>query len=79
MLEIVVKVHRIAEDGLPNMDALVGRVGFIWDGALFSGWPLDVDEEGEVDWEANEAWRGSLSSVTHWLEFPDPFWEVENA
>jgi hypothetical protein len=30
-------IHSIAEDGLPVMDKLTGRVAFIFDGAVFRG------------------------------------------
>lgn len=39
-----ITIHEIATDGLPNMDALVGRVAFIFDGNIVSGWPLVPSE-----------------------------------
>jgi hypothetical protein len=38
---VIVKIHAVASDGLPDMDRLVGRVAFIFDGCVVSGWPLD--------------------------------------
>lgn len=34
------RVFDIEKDGLPDMDKLVGRVAFIFDGCIVSGWPL---------------------------------------
>lgn len=48
-----IKVRKIAEHGLPDMDKLVGRVAFIFDGCIVSGWPLDPDGD-EIPWEAND-------------------------
>ncbi len=74
-----VVVHEIATDGLPDMDALTGRVAFIFDGCIVSGWPLNLRED-EALWEANSdvgdparEFRG----VTHWVEFPEPVWNYE--
>lgn len=74
MKEIIVKVHEITSDGLPDMSILVGRVAFIFDGCVVSGWPL---REGQL-WEANSdvGHRGPFAGVTHWLEFSEPVWEL---
>ena len=75
MIEVTVKVHDIASDGLPDMDTLVGRVAFIWDHEIVSGWPLeDGTHNVRPDiWEANsDVGRiGPFHGVTHWVEFPD--------
>lgn len=90
MTELTVKLHPIATDGLPDMDALTGRVAFIFDGCVVSGWPLLRDEhpetydrvgvyEGEGTlWEANsDVGHGRpFYGVTHWLEFPTEIWEL---
>lgn len=79
MKTIEVKVHEIASDGLPAMDSLTGRVAFIFDGCLVSGWPLpDHPIEGEIPWEANsDVGNGNMFiSVTHWVEFPVPVWKI---
>jgi hypothetical protein len=77
---IEVIVHAIADDGLPDIAKLIGRVAFIWDGAIVSGWPItDDDGDGDPDellWEASEdAMGGPYYGVTHWVEFPTPVWE----
>lgn len=71
------KIHKIEEDGLPDMENLVGRVAFIFDGCIVSGWPLD--DEGEVHagiWEADSdvGRPAAFVGVTHWVEFDQPVW-----
>ena len=80
----MVKVHAIATDGLPDMDNLTGRVAFIFDGCIVSGWPLgpaeaDGDEDEGVSWEADSdvGYLWPFYSVTHWIEFPRPLHEIE--
>ncbi len=82
MAEIVVKVHSITEDGLPDMDndALTGRVAFIWDGAVVSGWPLKRMGFPDDCWEPSaDRFGGPVYGVRHWLEFPEPVWEIGRA
>jgi hypothetical protein len=89
-MEIV--VHEIATDGLPDMDQLTGRVAFIFDGCVVSGWPLRRDDPDVAHVYAREGydgddtlWEGNsdvshnrpMAGVTHWLEFPVPAWEIE--
>lgn len=73
-------VHSIAEDGLPNMDddSMTGRVAFIFDGCIVSGWPLDI-RDGEQLWEADSDVGRNVpfAGVTHWVEFPEPIWRYE--
>ena len=84
MKEMTVKVHKVSEDGLPDMERLVGRVGVLWDGEIVSGWPLldddaDVPEEDEeeIPWEpAEDRFGGRLYGVTHWIEFPVSLWNI---
>jgi hypothetical protein len=73
--EVTITVHAIAEDGLPDMDALTGRVAFIFDGCIVSGWPLPRFDR----WEANSdvGYGNHFAGVTHWVEFPEPVWEYE--
>lgn len=90
-MEVTIKVRETAVDGLPDMEALVGRVAFIFDGCVVSGWPLVPDQlddpsvdirqfhaDGDTLWEANEdvGRHTKFSTVTHWLEFPYPIWEL---
>lgn len=78
--EITIIVHSIAEDGLPDMDNrdFTGKVAFLWDGYIVSGWPLDsVGYPGM--WEsADDALGGKFTGVTHWVEFPTPVWKLEH-
>lgn len=79
MSTLTVTVHEIATYGLPDMDALTGRVAFIFDGCIVSGWPLhELNEYGKPYWEANSdvGRMTKFGSVTHWVEFPDPVWEL---
>lgn len=75
-MEII--VHEIATDGLPEMGQLTGRVAFIFDGCIVSGWPLD-DVGMPGLWEGNIAVSHNrpFGGVTHWVEFPVPVWEIE--
>ena len=80
-IDIQVKVHEIAVDGLPDMDSSTGRVAFIWDGAIVSGWPIGTvyggTEYSEQLWEPSEdRFGGPVIGVTHWLEFPEPVWNL---
>jgi hypothetical protein len=78
--EILVKVHEIAKDGLPDMDQLTGRVAFIWDGEIVSGWPLNKDEDGSMLWRgAEDLFMGPFYGVTHWVEFPVPVRDLEKS
>lgn len=83
MVELKIRVHEIATDGLPDMDKCVGRVGFIFDGCIVSGWPLNPTEHADlytrlgatsdegVLWEANSdvGHHKPFFGVTHWVEF----------
>jgi hypothetical protein len=74
MRRIEIEVYEIAVDGLPDMDddANTGRVAFVWDGYIVSGWPLDrVGKPGH--WEAADDALSSVRSfrgVTHWIRHP---------
>jgi hypothetical protein len=81
---MTVKVHEVATDGYPDMDKLVGRVAFLFDGCIVSGWPLfraKLEAQGssargvrDGDWEADSdvGHPGTFGGVTHWVEFPKP-------
>jgi ankyrin repeat protein len=81
MKEYTIKVHEISKDGLPDMDyymdddALIGRVAFIHNGAIVTGWPVDGEEAWETDKVVGK--RGLFYHVTHWVEFPIPIWDME--
>lgn len=80
MKELTVKLHEVAVDGLPDMARLTGRVAFLFDGCVVSGWPLDeTGADGLVLWEANSdvSLVASFGGVTHWLEFPVPVHALE--
>lgn len=87
---ISVTVHEIRLDGLPDMTELTGRVAFITDGVVVSGWPM-LRGPQENRWEADPEVFGCglelgprrgaclpppVSGVTHWLEFPVPVEEL---
>lgn len=74
---IEVTIHEVATDGLPDMDELTGRVAFIFDGCIVSGWPLGRGDEPR--WEANsDVGNGrEFAGITHWIKFPAPLWEIE--
>lgn len=73
-----IKIHEIAKDGLPIMDELTGRVAFIFDGCIVSGWPLRDNGDGETTWEADSdvGRSGAFYGVTHWVEFPRAIWDM---
>jgi hypothetical protein len=82
-MDMTVKLHSIAEDGLPDMEALTGRVAFIFDGCIVSGWPLYVDPEDSSTaysgrWEADTdvGHNQPFAGVTHWIEFPQPLHQI---
>lgn len=86
MRELTIRVHAIAEDGLPDMDddAMTGRVAFLFDGCIVSGWPLHVEPTDYATpysghWEADSdvGHTRPFAGVTHWVEFPAPLWEIE--
>ena len=72
------KVYTIAEHGLPDMDKLVGRVAFIFDGCIVSGWPLRPDEDGNVLWEADDdvGRHGVFNGVEKYVVFDVPVWDL---
>lgn len=78
------RVHEIAVDGWPDMDALTGRVAFLFDGNIVSGWPLHQVPTDHATgysglWEADTDVGHSrpFAGVSHWVEFPQPVWEYE--
>ncbi len=85
--ETTIKIHEVATDGLPDMDKLTGRVAFIFDGCIVSGWPLPPEAYKRVvgghlwpqpQWGGNSdvANGKTFLGVTHWVEFPAPLWEL---
>lgn len=79
MIDVQVKIHDVSVDGLPDMENLTGRVAFIWDGAIVSGWPIENGFHlGQQMWEPSEdRFGGPVIGVTHWVEFPVPVWNLE--
>lgn len=67
--DLTVRLHAIADDGLPDMDNLTARVAFIFDGCVVSGWPLP---NGFWEADSDVGRPAKFSGVTHWLEFPEP-------
>lgn len=77
-----ITVHTIAEDGLPPQDivqaGLTGRIAFIFDGAIYSGWPLNAATEKDVHavlWEDAETGKQYVG-VKKWIELPIAGWEL---
>jgi len=74
--DMTIKVHSIADDGLPPED--MTNVALIFDGCIVSGWPLgngpDHDQGYSGLWEADSdvGHRRPFFGVTHWVEFPMP-------
>jgi hypothetical protein len=85
-----ITVHEIATDGLPphsgqpGYDDMIGRVAFILDGCVVSGWPLYADNDNPSTatytgrWEADsDVGRVTeFGGVTHWVEFDIPLWSI---
>lgn len=82
------EVKSIKEHGLPDMDKLVGRVAFIFDGCIVSGWPLhnihlkmpgnNYPEYGMDIWEANDdvGKSGVFTGIEKYVIFDKPIWEL---
>lgn len=73
------KVYTIKEHGLPDIDNLTGRVAFIFDGSIVSGWPLKgIDNCSENDWEADSdvGRHGVFTGVEKYVVFDKPVWEL---
>lgn len=70
---MLMKILDVKKDGLPYMDKLTGRVAFIFDGCIVSGWPL---ENG--NWEANEdvGRFGEFSGVEKYIVFDKEIWNL---
>lgn len=82
--ELTVKIHSIAEDGLPDMEKLTNRVAFFWDGGILNGWPSTREECENAGFEYGEVWTGAedrylgpYGGVTHWVEFPTKIVAIE--
>ena len=83
MKPLVIVLHKVSEDGLPDMhdssNDMTGRVAFIWDGNIVSGWPIKdmVDTLGRALWEpAEDRFGGPVAGVEYWLELPTPAWSL---
>lgn len=75
------KVKTIAKHGLPDMDKLTGRVAFIWDGSIVTGWPLYPDySNDQSEWEANSdvGRHGRFKGVEKYIVFDKPIWDYES-
>ena len=80
-----IEIFNIEEDGLPNMGDpnMTGRVAFIWDGCIISGWPIGEEHGGinygEQLWEpAEDRFGGPVAGVKHWVLAPTPHWKIED-
>ena len=82
------KVFEIEKDGLPDMDNLTGRVAFIFDGCIVSGWPLynlhlkypgsNYPVYKKSDWEADEdiGKGGMFTGIEKYVIFDKPVWDL---
>ena len=76
---LTVDLRDVAVDGYPNW-SVRGRVAFIFDGCVVSGWPLyELDEDGFRTWEADSdvGRTGAFAGVRKWLVFPEPIHQIE--
>jgi hypothetical protein len=77
--QYTITVHTIAEDGLPPDDfdkaGLVGRVAFIFDGHVCSGWPLRDSRDSDTVWEDAET-AMKFTGIEKWIELPVPGWDL---
>lgn len=74
--QIKVIVHAIATDGLPPEEGLVGRVAFLFDGNVVSGWPIREGRDDEWEADSDVGKHGVFQGVAHWVEFPVAVWEL---
>lgn len=88
-MTIQVRVYDIDIDGLPDMDKLTNRVAFIWNGAIFSGWPLNdlhlkYPENNhpiysQYDWECSEDRVGGVfRGIKKYIIFDKPISKLES-
>lgn len=89
MKEITVKLYDIEEDGLPPEEGITGRLAFIFDGCIVSGWPLynihikypgnDFPMHGKDVWEANSdvGHQGKFVGIKKYVIFEKPMWDYE--
>lgn len=78
MKDLTVQLCEISIDGLPDMQALAGRVAFLWDGHIMTGYPLlDKDPHGHT-WEGDSdfARPNGFAEITHYVIFPAPLAEL---
>lgn len=73
------KIHTIQKHGLPDMEKLTGRVAFIFDGCVVSGWPLYPEHSHDKsEWEADSdvGHHGKFVGVEKYIVFDKPIWEL---
>jgi hypothetical protein len=71
MKHLTIRIHAIAVDGLPDADMEPGRVAFIYDGCILTGWPLIPDRL-----RAEGSGVGPLVADYH--AAGDTLWEAES-
>lgn len=86
MNTINAQVFDIDIDGLPPKDGLTGRLAFIHDGAIYSGWPLfelhlkypenNHPIYSKYDWEGSETGAVVYSGVKKYIIFEKPIWKL---
>lgn len=78
MLRVWVEFFTIETDGLPDMndDDNIGRIAFIWDGKIVSGWPCR-GEDPDVWTPSEDRFGGPVAGVKKWVRFPAPLWREQ--
>ena len=79
-----IEIKNIKKDGLPDMSKLKGRVAFIYDGCIVTGWPLkgckeDLGQFTEDMWEGNSdvGHNSIFKGIKYYVIFPIPLFEIE--
>lgn len=66
---ITLEFNDIETDGLPYIDGeKVTSVLFVWDGGVYTGWPLEDGED--IAWETSE-FAHCLYGVKYWAYWPE--------
>jgi hypothetical protein len=81
MITLTCKVYDVKKDGLydKNDESLNGRVAFIFDGCIVSGWYLDEEDENDgLLWEANDdvGRSNTFGGIEKYIIFDVPIWNL---
>jgi hypothetical protein len=75
-MKFELEFRSIHENGLPKIDSENTSAIFLWDGNIYTGWPLSpikpgipIEDEHQINWE--EAQTGEhFSAVKYWAYWP---------